>query len=239
MWSSDACYYLHYYSCYHWGKWYYQVPNSQLCGDYVHVLYSQTNFPLLYDLWLVAQLGQFLFNVQMGSYVYPSNNPTSIPISLEPVIGAHSAKELESAHHAVVMDCMSSGPELESTYDERNESYPQQIEETNWLLSRNKELLREISSISHLLTLFLNTSNTLVLTLWQNNSSKSYSAINQKGELPWDISEQQIVGYLNFYSIGVHLFDKDYAESLKPGKETDAKQLLANYLYNGCPAVNL
>ncbi|KAJ1300413.1 hypothetical protein OPQ81_005233 [Rhizoctonia solani] len=83
--------------------------------DAIRAVNGMSTVPALYDHKLSTQLAQYLFAVQMAVYrnefpstISPGENtytppsiPSHIPISLEPVFGASSDKELESAGGAV------------------------------------------------------------------------------------------------------------------------------------------
>ncbi|CAE6528199.1 unnamed protein product [Rhizoctonia solani] len=87
-----------------------------------------SSIPSLYDFKLATQLAQHLFTVQMAIYrneypssIFQSENvytppsfPSHLPISLEPVTGAPSDEELESAHKAVLtMENLANNPLFE------------------------------------------------------------------------------------------------------------------------------
>ncbi|GAB1524488.1 hypothetical protein RhiTH_007642 [Rhizoctonia solani] len=93
--------------------------------DTIRAVNSVSNFPALYDHKLSTQLAQHLFTVQMAVYrneypssIFPGENtytpppiPSHIPISLEPVIGAPSDEELESAYGVVrAMENLANSP---------------------------------------------------------------------------------------------------------------------------------
>ncbi|KAH7335783.1 hypothetical protein B0J17DRAFT_667777 [Rhizoctonia solani] len=97
--------------------------------DTIRAVNSVANIPALYDHKLSTQLAQYLFTVQMAVYrnEYPSSIfpvehtytpppiPSHIPISLEPVAGAPSDEELESAHGVVrVMENLVNSPFYDS-----------------------------------------------------------------------------------------------------------------------------
>ncbi|CUA76324.1 hypothetical protein RSOLAG22IIIB_12214 [Rhizoctonia solani] len=83
-------------------------------------------------------------------------------------------------------------------------------------------------------------------------STSSSETINEKGEQPWmhrlrnveayqchdgtklspSLTDEELGGYLRFYDIGADLIDNGTG-NIMSGKEADARQLLAYYLYNG------
>ncbi|CAE6434143.1 unnamed protein product [Rhizoctonia solani] len=98
--------------------------------DTIRAVSSVSNFPALYDHKLSTQLAQYLFAVQMAVYrndyptsLFPVENtytppsvPSHIPITLEPVVGAPSDEELESAHRvARALENLANSPFFDST----------------------------------------------------------------------------------------------------------------------------
>ncbi|CAE7091089.1 unnamed protein product [Rhizoctonia solani] len=97
--------------------------------DTIRAVNSVSNFPALYDHKLSTQLAQYLFTVQMAVYrneypssIFPVENtytpptvPSHIPIPLEPIVGAPTDGELESAHGVVrAMDNLANSPFFDS-----------------------------------------------------------------------------------------------------------------------------
>ncbi|CAE6463590.1 unnamed protein product [Rhizoctonia solani] len=93
--------------------------------DTIRAVNSVSNFPALYDHKLCTQLAQYLFTVQMAVYrneypssIFPEENtyvpppiPSHISTSLEPVVGAPSDAELESAYGVVrAMENLANSP---------------------------------------------------------------------------------------------------------------------------------
>ncbi|CAE6441380.1 unnamed protein product [Rhizoctonia solani] len=98
--------------------------------DVIRAINGMSAVPALYDHKLSTQLAQYLFTIQMAVYrneypssVFPVENtytppsiPSQIPISLEPVVGAPSDEELETAHSAVrTLENLVNSPFFDST----------------------------------------------------------------------------------------------------------------------------
>ncbi|CAE6449359.1 hypothetical protein ACGC1H_000198 [Rhizoctonia solani] len=113
-----------------------------------------------------------------------------------------------------------------------------------------KEIHEQLKVISRIMLVTCNFTHR-----WDGSgNAKSYRMINDKGELPWMrhlpaistsngaslspfVTEQCLVDYLGFYDVGKELIGAGTG-NLKPGKEGDARKLLAHYLYYGYPPMS-